>query len=86
MFGRLPRLYCSYFCKYSAAVTTSKFKTTSISTDKICVLTPAFGVLRRIGKFILDRFFGAIGKIFSFIAALLIFAVIFALRITSKDA
>ena len=54
--------------------------------DKLCVLVPAFGALRFIDRFGLEGFFGAIGKVLSILAIILIFALMAALWIVPKDA
>ena len=53
--------------------------------DKLCVLIPAFGVLRFIDRFGLEGFFGIIGKILSVLAILLDFVLLFALWIVPKN-
>lgn len=53
--------------------------------DKLCVLVPAFGALRFIDKFGLERFFGVIGKLLSVLAIIMDFALMFALWIVPKD-
>ena len=53
--------------------------------DKLCVLVPAFGALRFIDRFGLEGFFGVIGRILSFLAIILNFALMFALWIVPKN-
>lgn len=53
--------------------------------DRICMLIPAFGALRFIDRPIAGSIFGTIGKILSFIATLLEFAMMFALWIIPKE-
>lgn len=53
--------------------------------DKLCVLVPAFGALRFIDRFGMERFFGVIGKILSVFAVILNFVLMFALWIVPKD-